>query len=169
MSKQFWTFLAAGLGVVAIGIAVLLLSTKSAHLELKGQILKVRVLALSPTASIVVVDFRATNPSDIPFVVRTAGLLLDPIKGEAVDGAGISKPDVENVFKYEKLVGPKYNDVLSIKDKIPPHQTVDRMIGARFEMSEVELEGRKDFRVHIEDLDGAVAEIVESRFGALRK
>lgn len=169
MSKQFWIFLAAGLAVVGFGLAVLLFSTKSAHLELKGQILKVRVLALSPEASIVVVDFRVTNPSDIPFVVRTAGMLLDPLSGDPVDGTGISKPDVENVFNYEKLIGPKYNDVLSIKDKIAPHQTVDRMIGARFELSEAGLEGRKDLRVHIEDLDGAVAELVESRSGAGRK
>jgi hypothetical protein len=168
MGKQFWTFLAIGLGVVGIGIAVLLLSTKSGHLELKGQILKVRVLALNPNASIVIIDFRATNPSDVPFVLRSAGMFLDSLNGNAEEGVSISKADVENVFKYEKLLGPKYNDVLSIKDRINPHQTVDRMIGARFESSEVGLEGRKDLRVHIEDLDGTVADLVESRVGAAR-
>ena len=83
-----------------------------------------------------VADFRVKNPSDVPFVVRTATTRLDPVSGEPVDGTPISKPDVENVFKYEKLLGPKYNDVLSIEDQIAPHQTVDRMVGARFEMGE---------------------------------
>lgn len=169
MSKQFWIFLLIGLGAVGIGIALLLFSTKSSHLELKGQILKVRVLALNPSASIVVIDFRATNPSDVPFVVRTAGIFLDPLSGDAVEGAGISKADVESVFKYEKLIGPQYNDVLSIKDRINPHQTTDQMIGARFELSEIGIEGRKDLRVHIEDLDGTNADLVESRFPPGRK
>src|SRR5579871_469629 len=141
MTKRFGLLLAAGLVVVGIGLAVLLLGTKGAHLELTGKIMKVRILALSPEASIVVVDFRVTNPSDVPFIVRTANLRLDRLSGDPVDGTSISKPDVENVFKYEKLVGPKYNDVLSIKDRIDPHQTVDRMIGARFEISEAALEG----------------------------
>jgi hypothetical protein len=80
-----------------------------------------------------------------------------------VEGARISKADVDNLFKYEKLLGPKYNEVLSVKDQIAPHQTVDRMTGARFELPESAIEARKTIRVHIEELDGAVAELTEKR------
>lgn len=163
MSKQFWIFLIAGLGVVGVGIFFLLFSTKSNHLELDGKVLKVRVLSLNPNASIVVVDFRETNPSDIGFLVKSVTMKLDPASGDAVDGTPISKFDVENVFKYEKLLGPKYNDVLSIRDKITPHQTVDRMVGARFELGEPAIEARKDIRLQIEDMDGTVAELVEKK------
>jgi hypothetical protein len=161
MTKQFWILMGTGLAVVAIGVSVLLLSTKGAHLELDGSILKVRVLALNPNASLVIVDFRVKNPSDVSFVVKQATTQFVPFSGEPTDGTSISKPDVENVFKYEKLIGPKFNDVLSIRDKIAPHQTVDRMVGARFEMGESALDLRKAIRVTIEDMDGTVAEITE--------
>jgi hypothetical protein len=154
-------FLAAGLAVVAAGISVMMLSTKGAHLELTGEILKVRVLSLNPDASIVILDFRVKNPSDVWFIVKTVDLKLDPAAGEPLEGMGISKFDVENVFKYEKLLGPKYNDVLSIKDKIAPHQTVDRMAGARFELGEQAIDARKAIHLRIEDLDGTVVELAK--------
>jgi hypothetical protein len=161
VSKQFWTFLLIGLAVVAIAIFFTLVGTKGSHLDLEGKILKVRVLSLNPNASIVVVDFRAKNPSDIGFLVKNVTMTLEPGSGEPVDGAPISKYDVENVFKYEKLLGSKYNDVLSIRDKITPHQTVDRMVGARFELSEAAIESRKSIKLQIQDMDGALAEIGE--------
>lgn len=154
-------FLAAGLVVVGVGISIMMLSTKGAHLELTGEILKVRVLAMNPNASLVIVDFRVTNPSDVWFVVKTVDMTLDPASGEAIAGMSISKPDVENVFQYEKLLGPKYNDVLSIKDKIGPHQTVDRMAGARFELGEQAIDARKSLHLRIEDLDGTVVDLVK--------
>src|SRR5579871_2577196 len=163
MSKQFWIFLVLGLAVVGILVSGVLVSTKGAHLDLTGQVLKVRVLALNPKASIVVVDFRVTNPSDVPFVVRSVEMKLDPRSGETADGRSISKPDVENVFKYEKLVGPKYNDVLSLQDRIDPHRTVDRMSGARFEVPEAVVNNRKSIHLHIEDVDGAAVDIPEKK------
>ncbi len=161
MSKQFWLLLVAGLAIVGAGLGLLMVGTKGNHLELTGAILHTRVLALNPKASIVIVDFRVKNPSDVPFVVRSVAILLDPASGEAPEGQGVSKADVENLFKYEKLLGPKFNEVLSIRDKIPPHQSLDRMAGARFELSESAIDARKSIRVRIEDLDGTVAEISE--------
>jgi hypothetical protein len=163
VSKQFWTFLAIGLAVVASGIAVMLVATKGDHLDLVGEVLKVRTFQMNPNASLVIVDFRVTNPSDVGFVVKTVEVQLEPATGEIVTGQSISKPDVENVFKYEKLLGPKYNDVLSIKDKIAPHEKVDRMVGARFELGESGIEARKAIRLRIHDLDGTVVELVEKR------
>ena len=98
MSKGFWIFLALGLAVVGGLIFTMLTATQGAHLRLEGKILKVRVLALpGRAASIVVVDFRVTNPSNVPFVVNSVTLHLEPATGDPANGATISKNDVENV------------------------------------------------------------------------
>ena len=169
MSKQFWIFLLAGLAVVALLIFFLFAGTTGAHLRLEGKILKVRVLALpgsngSPisSASLVMVDFRATNPSDVPLVVSSIKLRLQPREGDPAEGVTISKPDMVTVFQYEKLLGPKYNDVLSLQDRIAPHQSLDRMAGARFEMPESAVQGRRGLTLLIEDVDGTVAELTET-------
>jgi hypothetical protein len=161
VSRQFWTFLAIGLAAMGAVIALTLAGTKGSHLELDGKILKVRVLSLNPNASIVVVDFRARNPSNLRFVVKNVTMTLDPATGSPVDGTPISKADVDNVFKYEKLLGDTYNDVLSITDLIAARQSVDRMVGARFELGEAAIDSRKSIKLRIQDMDGAVAEIGE--------
>jgi hypothetical protein len=161
VSKQFWILLVAGLAIVGAGVGMLLVGTKGNHLELTGAVLHTRVLALNPKASIVIVDFRVKNSTDVPFVARSVTILLDPASGETLEGQSVSKPDVENLFKYEKLLGPKFNEVLTIRDKIAPHQRLDRMAGARFELADSAVDARKSIRVRIEDLDGTVAEIAE--------
>ena len=163
MTKQFWTFLAIGLAVVAIAVGITWVGSKGSHLELTGQILKVRTHQMNPNATLMVVDFRISDPSDIGFVVRNVQVELTPASGDPVTGMAISKPDVENVFKYEKYLGSKYNDVLTIRDKIDPHQTVDRMVGVRFELSEEAIQARKSLKVRFEDMDGAAAEITEKK------
>ena len=162
MSKGFWIFLAVGLAVVGGLIFTMLTATQGAHLRLEGKILKVRVLALpGSAASIVIVDFRVTNPSNVPFVVNSVTLHLEPAAGDAADGTTISKSDIENIFRYQKLLGPKYNDTLSLQDRIAPHKTADLMAGARFELPESAVNSRKSIRVRIEDVDSASAEITE--------
>ena len=156
-------FLIVGLAVVGIGIGFLWIGTKGNHLELDGTILKVRVMPLSPTASLVIVDFRVNNPSDVPFLMKGATLTLEPTSGAVLDGMTVSKPDVENVFKYNPILGPKFNDVLGIRDKIAPHQRLDRMVGARFEIPESQAEDRKAMHLHIEEIDGVTADLVEKK------
>ncbi|MSV34159.1 MAG: hypothetical protein EXQ47_00985 [Bryobacterales bacterium] len=163
MSKTFWIFLLAGLAIVGGLLFTMFKTTEGAHLRLEGRILKVRVLALPDSAAaLVVVDFRATNPSNVPFVGGSVALRLEPASGDPVDGLVISKPDVENMFRYEKLLGPKYNDVYSLQDRIAPHQTLDRMAAARFNVPETTVNSRKAIRIRLEDVDGAVAELSEA-------
>lgn len=163
MSKQFWMFLLVGLAVVGLALTFLVVGTKGNHLELNGNILKVRVMPLSTTASLVIVDFRVTDPSDVPFVMKGATLTLDPASGATLDGMMVSKPDVENVFKYNPILGPKFNDVLSIQDTIAPHQRMDRMVGARFEIPESEAEERKAVHLHLEEMHGTTADLAEKK------
>jgi hypothetical protein len=163
VSKQFVVFLLIGLAIVGAGLGFLLIGTKGNHLELKGTILKVRILPLSPTASLAVVDFRVSDPSDVPFVIKSASLTLEPATGETLDGMMVSKPDVENVFKYNPILGPKFNDVLGMRDRIDPHQRLDRMVGARFEIPESQAEERKAIHLHLEEMDGVSADLVEKK------
>ena len=151
--------LLAGLAVVAVLLVLLFTGTKGARLRLEGRILKVRVLALSGSdASLVMVDFRVTNPSDVLFVVNSIQVRIEPASGESVVvGATIAKPDIDNVFQYAKLLGPKYSDVLGMRDRLAPRQTLDRMVGARFEMPEAAVNARKSLQLEIEDVDGTVA------------
>ena len=162
MSKGFWIFLVLGLAVVGALIFTVFTTTEGAHLRLEGKILKVRVLPLGGDASLVVLDFRATNPSNVPFVANSVTRHLDPATGDAVDGRTASKVNIENIFKYEKLLGPKYNAVLSLQDRIAPHQTADLMAGARFELPEAAIDSRKMIRLRLEDVDGAAAELSEA-------
>ncbi len=163
MNKQFVIFLVAGLAIVGAGLGFLFIGTKGNHLELNGTILKVRVMPLSPVASLAIVDFRVNDPSDVPFVVKDAKLTLETASGEMLDGLMVSKPDIENVFKYNPILGPKFNDVLSIKDRVQPHQRLDRMVGARFEITDAQAEDRKAIHLHVEELDGASADFVEKK------
>jgi len=90
MSKGFWIFLAAGLAVVGGLIFTMLTATQGAHLRLEGKILKVRVLALpGSAASIVVADFRVTNPSNVPFVVNSVTFHLQPATGDAQSDSAV--------------------------------------------------------------------------------
>ncbi|MBZ5605191.1 MAG: hypothetical protein LAO79_23075 [Acidobacteriia bacterium] len=163
MTKQFWTFLAIGLVVVGAIVGISLYGNKGSHLELVGGILKVRTFQMNPNATLVMLDFRAENPSDVPFVVETIEIELTPAAGDPVVGMSISKPDIENVFKYEKFLGSKYNEVLSIRDKIAPHEKADRMVGARFDLPESAIDARKSIKIRIHDVAGPVAELSETK------
>jgi hypothetical protein len=163
VNKQFLLFLAIGLAVVGGGIALLLMGTKGNHLEVVGDILKVRVLTLSPAASLVIVDFRVRDTSDVPWVMKSATLTLEPASGAILDGTTVSKADIETVFQYNKILGPKFNDVLGIKDRIEPRQKLDRMVAARFEIPESQAEDRKAIHLHLEEMDGATADLIEKK------
>ena len=74
MKKSFWIFLAIGVAVLGVLLSGVLVGTKGNHLELSGSVLKVRAMPAGSGASFVVIDFRVTNPSDIPFVVKQVSL-----------------------------------------------------------------------------------------------
>ena len=161
MSKTFWIFLGCGLVVIAILISVMFMTTKSNHVDLTGEILKVRDYPLDESSTLVVTDFRVTNPSDIPFVVGGVTVTLDTLDKRTIQGTLISKPELDKIFKYLKLLGPKYNDALSLQDRVAPHQTVDRTAGAKFELPESQVEGRRTVHIRVDEVDGNVAQIAE--------
>lgn len=161
MSKNF--AIAFGIGIVCIAIAVgaIFYMQRGAHVDVHGRFLKVRTAPLDENNSFVVVDFRVENPSDYGFKVRTVTVLLDDAAGNETEGQTASDSAAKQALEGIPALGAKYNDSLIMNDTVPPRQTWDRMIAARFEMPEAKLEARKRFRVKIEEVDGKISEIAE--------
>ncbi len=162
MSKQFLIFFGVGVVVIAVSVWGILYSHRGAHLELQGKILKIRTGALSDNDSIAVLDFRAQNISDVPFVVRVVEVTAEKPDGGTVESVIISKMDLHQLFEFNRFLGDQYNDSLSLKDKIAPHETVDRMVAARFEIPNKELESVKTIHLSIQDVDGPLFETSKS-------
>ena len=107
-------------------------------------------------------DFRVTNVSDVPFVVRQVEVTLDKQDGKTEESAMISKMDLHQLFQFNRFLGDQYNDSLTLKDQIAPHQTVDRMVAARFDIPNKELESGKTIHLSIQDVDGPLFETSRS-------
>jgi hypothetical protein len=161
--KNFWKAFGIGVAVVLLAVAAVLYMQRGAHIELKGSIFKVRTAAMDEGAAVAVVDFRFVNPADYPFVVRNVEVSMVGPDGQTYDGAVVSEMDARRLFDYIKPLGQKYNDSLLMHDHIKPRSTEDRMIAARFEVPEGILQGRKQLKVRIEDVDGPVSELVEKK------
>jgi hypothetical protein len=69
--------------------------------------------------------------------------------------------DATRLFDYYPLLGQKYNTSLTPRTRIQPHQTVDRMIGIRFEIPEQQLQARKALTIRVVEVDGGISEIAE--------
>jgi hypothetical protein len=161
MRIRLLAFVLVGLAVVAAAIALVFYIQRGAHLVLEGSIVKVRTLATDEHSSVALVDFRFVNVADFPWVVRKVDVILTDGQGYTVPGSTVSDVDASRLFEYFPLLGQKFNPSLIAWARLGPHQTVERMIAATFEIPESQLQARKGLRVRIEDVDGAVSEIVE--------
>lgn len=153
--------LCAGIGLVVIGVLVSggLFATRGTHLELEGSIRKTRTAALSPSRSVVVLDFRITNPSDYPFVIKTTEVEVTMADGRKEIGQFIPEVDAKTLFPALPALGDKLAVSVATGEKIAKKQTVERMAAASFSFPESELETRKGIVLRLRDVDGPVSEI----------
>jgi LEA14-like dessication related protein len=154
VSKRFYIFLGVGVVIVVVGLFFVFSSTKGAHLQLQGKVLKVRTGELDPNSSAAVVDFRVQNPSDVPFVVREVKVTLENADGSSQEGSLIAKTDLKVLLSYNRFLGAQYNEALSLQDRIPPRATVDRMVAVRFEVPLKNLDHAKGLKLYLQDVDG---------------
>lgn len=162
-TRQFFTFVALGLVAAALLVGFFLWWNRKGHLELRGGIQKTRIQATDDNSSMAVLDFRVTNPSEVPFVVQEVKVILIDADGKEVEGTVAAEVDAERVMNYYPALSPKYNKSMTTRDKVNPEQTIDRMVMAGFPVSEAQLNARKNLLVRIFDVDGAVSELAERR------
>jgi hypothetical protein len=153
--------LAFGLAVVIVIaiIAAVFFVQRGTHLELRGEILKVRTAPLDDNNSAAVVDFRFLNPADYEYNVLKVTVIAQQKSGMTIEGMTISDQDAQHLFEALPLLGQKYNPSLIVRNRIPPHATEDRMIAASFPIPEGELDMRRGLTVRVEEADGVISEI----------
>ena len=140
-----------GAAVVALFIAVLFYVKRGDHLEPTGSILKVRSIAADEQRSIVVLDLRIQNDSDIALVVRDLTLTAETADGQEVKGAVISAVDTKQVFQYYPSLGEIYNEPILQGSRIAPRQAADFMLAGRLDMSEQQFAARRKLSVTVQD------------------
>lgn len=163
ISKTLAITFAIGIAVIALAVAGVLFMQRGAHMVLPGKVLKVRTAPLDENSSIVVIDFRVTNPADYTFMAKSVKVVLEDAAGNQTEGETSSELDAQRVFAGIPLLGEKYNQSLKERDKIVPHTSRDFMVASRFEVPEPKLAARKRFLVRIEEVDGLVSELAEQK------
>jgi hypothetical protein len=161
MSRTLLITFGIGIVVVAIAVTVIVYMQRGGHVELPGKVLKVRTAPLDEQSAAAVIDFRVTNPSDYPFQVRGVTVVLENQNGAQTEGSTVSETDARQLMAGVPLLGDKYNPSLMVRERVPAHTTLDRMIAARFEVPDSQLQARKRFLLRIEEVDGVVQELSE--------
>jgi hypothetical protein len=163
MSKTLMIAFAIGIAVIAVAVGSVFYMQRGAHLALPGKILKVRTAPLDDNSSIAVIDFRVTNPSDYNFMAKSVTIVLEDSAGNQTEGQTSSELDAQRLFAGLPILGQKFNESLKQRDRVAPHETLDRMVAARFEVPESKLAARKRFLVRIEEVDGITSEFAEQK------
>jgi hypothetical protein len=159
MDKTFGKILGVGLAVVLVIIAFVFFAKRDDHLAPTGTVLKERTIDLNETTSLLLLDIRIVNDSNVTMSVSNLAMSVDLKDGGTVDGHVLGKSDLMGTFGYFPLLGEKFNEALAVRDEIPPHSKVDRMISASFEVPLAQMDARKKVTLLVEDASGAKAEI----------
>lgn len=158
MTKGLAVTFAVGLLVIGAVVWGVLYSKQGAHLVPQASILKIRTIKVEDLHSLAVIDFRLTNNADYAMTIRRADMTIETKDGRTIEGSAVSAEDANKVFTYYPLLGERFNDPLMIRDKVPPHQTVDRMMVFQIELPFADVETRKKVSMRIEDATGPVVE-----------
>ena len=158
MPKRFWIVLGAIVVIVLIGLVTFYYLDPS-RAVVSGSILKVREQPVDENSCLVVVDFRFINSSTSVVQVRSVAVSIDDPSGKPVQGEPLSEMDAKRLMDYYPMLGQKFNETLLMKTKIEPHQSMDRMVAARFAIPDSQFNARKNLKVEIEDWGGPVSVI----------
>lgn len=159
MNKTFGIAFGAAVVVIIVVIWTGFIKTAGNHLAPTGSIGKVRTIAAADDLTYMVIDFSAKNDSDVDMIVRSIQADISTADGDTLMGTPVAAADVASAFKSYPLLGDQYNPVLKERDKIPAHQSIDRMVGLRIDAPVAKVEGRKQVTLRVEDITGPVLEL----------
>ena len=148
-----------GLGGALLVVGLIYLAGEGRMAVLDGEITQVRTLGVERTASVAIVDFRASNGSDVLFMAGDRRVVVIGEHGGRYDGAISGSFDLKQLFKYFPALGAMSHEPYIEGIKLDPGQSVAGMLAARFEMSKEDLDMRRELILQIYDADGSLTEL----------
>jgi hypothetical protein len=161
LSKAFGIAFGGAVVVIAVLIWFGFSTTAGNHLAPAGSIGKVRTVKATDDLTFMVIDFKVTNDSDRDMIVRSVESAIETADGATVTGGGVAESDIKAAFASYPVLGEQYNPILKERDKIPAHQSVDRMVGVRFDAPVEKVDTRKRVILRLEDITGPVVELTK--------
>jgi hypothetical protein len=161
MSRNFLIAFSIGLLLIGLLVAGVMFMQRGSAIEFQAKFLKVRTAPLDESSTVAVIDLRLTNPSDLLLQVRQVQVEMEDAKGGRKQGDVISDSDTKRVFEALPLLGTKFLETLGMQQRVTSRSTTDYMVAARFAAPVAEVEARKRFVLHIEEVDGKSFEFVE--------
>ena len=76
----------------------------------------------------------------------------------SLEGVNVAKDDFKRVFQFNRFLGDQYNEAFAIRDTVPAHGMVDRMVAVRFDVKNRDVEAAKAIHLSIQDMDGPMFE-----------
>jgi hypothetical protein len=159
MSKVFLGTFGVALAVIGALVWAGFIGTSGNHLEPTGKLGKLRIQPVDDNSVVVIADFSIVNDSDRTMQIRSIDASLEMPDGAVASAGLVPSPDVPKIFKAYPLLGEQFNEPLHLREEIPAHKTVDRMLALRLEAPAALVEKRKRFVVKIEDVTGPVLEL----------
>ena len=148
-----------GLGGALLVFGMIYLAGESRMAVLDGRITQVRTLGVERTASVAIVDFTASNRSDVLFAAGDRRMVVIGEHGGRYDGKISGSFDLKQLFKYFPALGTMTHEPYIEGIKLDPGQSVAGMLAARFEMSKEALDLRRELILQIYDADGSLTEL----------
>ena len=71
-----------------------------------------------------------------------------------MEGSIVSASDAAKVFAAYPTLGEQYNPGMRERDKVAPHESLDRMTISRFDIPWADMEKRKNISLTVEDVTG---------------
>lgn len=154
-----WKIVLVSLACTTSIVVLFYLAGASQMARLSGTITKVRTLGVEPKAAVAIVDFRATNNSEVLFMSGERRVTVIGRHGIKYDGRISSAFDLSQLFKYFPALGAMTHEPYIKGIKLKPGQSIVGMLAARFEMSKTDLDMRREIILDLYDSDGSLTEL----------
>lgn len=157
-------YVGLGLLLIVALISAVFFVNRGSQIRIEGTIKKVRMQKLYEKSTLLVFDFRFSNPADFPFVVSEVTSTCTLNDGKELTGELVTDADAKPIFEYHALtLGAKYNESLIRRSRVAPKTVEDRMIAMTYPVDPEVLDARTGCVLQVKDVDGAVSTIVEKR------
>jgi hypothetical protein len=161
MSRNFLIAFGVGLAVIALLVSGVLVMQRGSAINIEVKYLKVRTAPLDENSAVAAIDLRVTNPSDLLLEVRQVEAEMVDASGNTVKGEVISEGDTKRVFEAVPLLGTKFLETLSMRQRLTAHSTHDYMVAVRFPVPVEKVDARHRLVLHVDEVDGKTFDFPE--------